>query len=83
MISEALVLRINQLAQKQREGTLNEAERLEQKQLREQYLAGIRKQIVTAFDSMGLKPKQDACSPKKPHAHSCSCHHCHSEQEKQ
>lgn len=52
MITTEMIARINELARKQREGTLTEAETAEQAKLRRQYVevikARVREQIETA-----------------------------------
>ncbi|RGS73661.1 MULTISPECIES: DUF896 domain-containing protein [unclassified Mitsuokella] len=45
MITKELIARINELSRKQRSTGLNDAERSEQKMLRETYLASIREQV--------------------------------------
>ena len=71
MITKELIDRINILARKQRSTGLTEEEKEEQQQLREQYLAGIRKQVIDQLEAV-----------KKAQNNSCSCgcnneHHHH------
>ncbi|MHB8156272.1 MAG: DUF896 domain-containing protein [Desulfocucumaceae bacterium] len=68
MITKELVDRINRLAQKQRATGLTEEEKEEQHKLRQEYLQGIRSQVVYAMDSMGVKPKD--------HHTKCACESC-------
>ncbi|MFZ5645688.1 MAG: DUF896 domain-containing protein [Bacillota bacterium] len=68
MITKELVDRINELARKQRAEGLTENEKKEQHELRQQYLQGIRTQVVDAFESMGIKPKG--------HREKCTCDTC-------
>lgn len=82
MITKELVDRINFLARKQRSQGLNDDEKAEQKRLREQYLQGIREQVVGALESAGIQPKnKDHQEHHKKHQsnadQSCSCGHCH------
>jgi hypothetical protein len=69
MITKELVDRINYLAKRQRDGGLTEAEKKEQKALREVYLQNIRSQVVDAMESAGFKKKER-------HSHSCGCSDC-------
>ena len=52
------ILRINELAKKSKEVGLNEAELLEQKALREEYLAAIRKNFRATLDSIEIVDKK-------------------------
>lgn len=72
MITKELVDRINELARKQRSTGLNEEEKKEQHNLRQQYLQGIRAQVVDALDSAGIKPKNS-------HIEKCGCPTCSGE----
>lgn len=49
MITKELIARINELSRKKRSSGLSEDERIEQQNLREQYLAGIREQVATCW----------------------------------
>jgi len=69
VITKELVDRINELARKQRSTGLNEEEKEEQHNLRQQYLQCIRTQVVDALDSAGIKPKALDHS-------NCSCPTC-------
>ena len=69
MITKELVEQINRLSRKQRSEGLTDEEKEEQFRLRQLYLQGIRSQVTTALDGMGLKPK-----PK--HRKECSCQDC-------
>lgn len=69
MITREQIDRINELARKQRDGGLTAEEKIEQKELREAYLANIRRQIVDAMESSGIKPKTK-------HHNACGCAHC-------
>ncbi len=76
MITQELVARINQLAAKQKAGTLTSDEKTEQEQLRKQYLQGIKAQIADTLEASGLKKSSDSAGH---HAQNCSCgqHHHH------
>ncbi|MDQ0287075.1 hypothetical protein J2Z49_002192 [Desulfofundulus luciae] len=63
MITRELVDRINFLARKQRTEGLNEAEKEEQRQLRERYLAGIRAQVIQSLEAAGFKPRTASHRP--------------------
>lgn len=65
MITPEIIARINQLAKKQREGSLTEEEQQEQSQLRRLYIDNIKNQI-----KHHLEPVADS------HKHDCSCG-CH------
>ena len=52
------ILRINELAKKSREQGLTEAESMEQKELREEYLAAIRKNFRATLDSIEIVDKK-------------------------
>ncbi len=52
------ILRINELAKKAKEQGLTEAELLEQKALREEYLAAIRKNFRATLDSIEIVDKK-------------------------
>lgn len=58
--------RINQLAKKQREGGLTDEEKIEQRQLREEYLQQIRGQVLNTFSGMTvLDPLGNDVTPEK------------------
>ena len=52
------ILRINELAKKSKEQGLTEAEAKEQKELREEYLAAIRKNFRATLDSIEIVDKK-------------------------
>ena len=52
------ILRINELAKKAKEQGLTEAEAKEQKELREEYLAAIRKNFRATLDSIEIVDKK-------------------------
>lgn len=52
------ILRINELAKKSKEQGLTDAELLEQKALREEYLAAIRKNFRATLDSIEIVDKK-------------------------
>ena len=52
------ILRINELAKKSKEQGLTEAEAKEQKDLREEYLAAIRKNFRATLDSIEIVDKK-------------------------
>lgn len=49
-----LIARINELSRKKRSSGLSEDERIEQQNLREQYLAGIREQVRNMLDQVEI-----------------------------
>lgn len=58
--------RINQLAKKQREDGLTNEEKIEQRQLREEYLQQIRGQVLNTFSGMTvLDPLGNDVTPEK------------------
>lgn len=58
--------RINELAKKQREEGLTNAEKVEQQVLREDYLSAIRRQVLHAFSGMKvLDPLGNDVTPEK------------------
>lgn len=68
MITPELIARINELAAKQREGTLNGAEKEEQTKLRQIYIDCVKAQVRAQLDT--VKPAHsDTCD--------CGCHHNH------
>lgn len=68
MITPELVARINELAGKQRAGSLSAAEQEEQAKLRRIYIDCIKGQVKAHLDAV-----------EKPHSSDCSCG-CHSKQ---
>ncbi|MCQ2559918.1 MAG: DUF896 domain-containing protein [Clostridia bacterium] len=80
MISQELVARINQLVAKQKAGTLTPEEKIEQDQLRKQYLQGIKAQIVDSLEASGFKKSSDSECGCGHHHHqhsNCGCGHHH------
>ncbi len=79
MISQELVARINQLVAKQKAGTLTPEEKIEQDQLRKQYLQGIKAQIVDSLEASGFKKSSDSECGCDHHQHdqNCGCGHHH------
>ena len=81
MITEELVQRINELANKKKSQGLTLAEKAEQQKLYKIYLASIREQVTTQLDEAGITPKEqdndcdchDACC--EPHQHGPACNH--------
>ncbi|GAA0846022.1 hypothetical protein AWU65_11730 [Paenibacillus glucanolyticus] len=60
------LIRINQLAQKQREGTLTSAEKDEQQVLRQEYLLEIRGQVLSTFSGLSIvDPAGNDVTPEK------------------
>ena len=57
-MEEKKILRINELANKAKEQGLTEAEAKEQKELREEYLAAIRKNFRATLDSIEIVDKK-------------------------
>lgn len=58
--------RINQLAKKQREGTLTSAEKAEQQVLRKEYLLEIRGQVLSTFSGLSIMdPAGNDVTPEK------------------
>lgn len=57
-MEEKKILRINELAKKSRESELTEAEKQEQKELREEYLAAIRKNLRATLDNVEIVDKK-------------------------
>ena len=54
-MEEIKINRINELAKKQREGTLTEEEKLEQAALRKEYVEAVKKNMRAQLD--GIKPQ--------------------------
>ncbi|SHE57547.1 DUF896 domain-containing protein [Desulforamulus putei] len=90
MITKELVDRINTLARKQRTEGLTPEEKEEQHQLRQQYLKGIRGQVINALNNIRFAEGEGSCGcgcgqPKHQHQHrpqhgknggcGCSGHH--------
>lgn len=57
-MEEKKVLRINELAKKAKESGLSEAEKQEQKELREEYLSAIRKNLRATLDNVEIVDKK-------------------------
>lgn len=55
MVTEKQIARINELAKKQKEGTLTEAEKEEQQTLRQEYLRAIRENMRNSLDQMKIQ----------------------------
>ncbi|MGE5654537.1 MAG: DUF896 domain-containing protein [Bacillota bacterium] len=72
MIPQEIIDRVNYYARKARAEGLTEAEKLEQKKAREEYLALIRAQVKSVLDNM---------KPPEQHPDGCQCgahdHHHH------
>ncbi len=66
MLTPEFIARINELAKKQRESVLTEAERTEQAQLRRQYIDNVKGQVKARLDS--------AQQPTHNHSCQCGCH---------
>lgn len=69
MISPEVIARINDLARRQREGTLTEEEKAEQAKLRRLYIDHVKSQVKAALDDAVKPPHSDGCD--------CGCHHKH------
>ena len=54
-MSEKEIARINELAKKQKAGTLTEAEKEEQQTLRQEYLRAIRENMRSSLDQMKIQ----------------------------
>lgn len=65
---DKLIERINLLAKKQKEGTLTEEEKAEQKKLREEYLANFRKSFKAQLDNTDIKYDDGEVIPLKEFA---------------
>ena len=52
------ILRINELAKKSREKELSEAEKQEQRELREEYLAAVKKNLRATLDNIEIVDKK-------------------------
>lgn len=55
MVTEKEIARINELAKKQKAGTLTEAEKEEQQTLRQEYLRAIRENMRSSLDQMKIQ----------------------------
>ncbi len=55
MVTEKEIARINELAKKQKAGTLTEAEKEEQQALRQAYLRAIREHMRSSLDQMKIQ----------------------------
>lgn len=55
MVTEKEIARINELAKKQKEGTLTQAEKEEQQALRQEYLRAIRENMRSSLDQMKIQ----------------------------
>jgi len=69
VITPEVIARINELARKQREGTLSEPEKEEQAKLRRLYIDHVKGQVKAALD--------DAVKHSHPEGCGCGCHHKH------
>ncbi|MDU4961804.1 MAG: DUF896 domain-containing protein [Sporomusaceae bacterium] len=70
MITPQMIARINELARRQREATLSEAELAEQAQLRQLYIQAIKTKVKAQLDA-GPSPHRHDCGC------SCGCHKHH------
>ena len=66
MITPELIARINELARKQREGTLTAAEKEEQAKVRRIYIDCVKNQVRAYLEEQGHSPDCD-----------CGCNHKH------
>ncbi|WP_174613414.1 DUF896 domain-containing protein [Virgibacillus ihumii] len=66
MISKEKLNRINELAKKSKESGLTDAEKAEQKELRQEYLKNVRKSFKNQFKSMTVMDREgNDVTPKK------------------
>lgn len=66
MLSKEKIDRINELAKKAKETELTSEEKIEQKQLREEYLKNIRKSFTNQFKTMTvIDPEGTDVTPQK------------------
>lgn len=66
MISKEKINRINELSKKSKEAGLTDAEKEEQKELRQEYLKNVRKSFKNQFKSMTvMDPEGNDVTPKK------------------
>jgi uncharacterized protein YnzC (UPF0291/DUF896 family) len=70
MISKEMIDRINALSQKQRQCGLNEEEKIEQADLRRQYLDSIKEQVRSQLGAAQVPEKH-------PVRCACGCHGAH------
>lgn len=74
IITKELVDRINVLARKQKAEGLTPAEKEEQHQLRQQYLAGIRGQVIDQLSRIKFVEDENGCNHEhNNHDSSCGC----------
>jgi uncharacterized protein YnzC (UPF0291/DUF896 family) len=73
MITKELIERINFLARKKREVGLTHEEELEQKQVRRQYIDGIKDQLRPMLDELKKGNGEDRYLK---HGNDCDCGHC-------
>lgn len=72
IITKELIDRINFLARKQRSEGLSQSEKAEQQQLRQQYIQGIRAQVVDALEQIKKSEPEDChcgCGHEHKHNH--------------
>ncbi|RLL45403.1 DUF896 domain-containing protein [Oceanobacillus piezotolerans] len=66
MLSKDRLNRINELARKSKAGSLTEEEKVEQKELREEYLKNVRKSFKNHLKSMTvIDPRGNDVTPEK------------------
>ena len=76
MITEELVQRINELANKKKSEGLSPVELAEQKKLYKIYLASVREQVTTQLDATDISPKGHVCDDScGHHHHGPDCNH--------
>lgn len=77
MITKELIDKINALARKQRTEGLTPEEKEEQHQLRQEYLKGIRGQVVDALENIKFVEDEGSCGcggkEHKHHSDGCGC----------
>jgi len=73
MITKELIERINFLARKKREVGLTPEEELEQKQVRRQYIDGIKDQLRPMLEELKKGNREDL---PVIHGNDCDCGHC-------
>lgn len=56
-MEESKILRINELAKKAKNEGLSEAEKLEQKELRDEYIAAVKKNFKATLDNIKIVDK--------------------------
>jgi uncharacterized protein YnzC (UPF0291/DUF896 family) len=69
MITPEIISMINELARKQKEGSLTEEEKAEQATLRRLYIDNIKNQVKVHLDAQKEATHSNDCS--------CGCHHKH------